>query len=53
MGPNSTLMREFEKVKCMFGSINQDFFEIPGIDMVGEFPVLHYDSSQGAVILSK
>ncbi|KAH7304134.1 hypothetical protein B0I35DRAFT_152542 [Stachybotrys elegans] len=51
--PKSRLMQEFEKAKRIFGSTDQDCFEISGINLRGEFSEEHYDSTEGAVLLSK
>ena len=51
--PKSRLMQEFEKVKRNFGSTDDDCFEVSGINLRGEFSEEHYDSSEGAVLLSK
>ncbi|RYO94325.1 hypothetical protein DL766_000602 [Monosporascus sp. MC13-8B] len=51
--PKSRLMQEFEKAKRIFGSTDGDCFEISGINLRGEFSEEHYDSSEGAVLLSK
>jgi hypothetical protein len=46
-------MQEFEKAKRNFGSTDEECFEIPGINLKGECNAEHYDSSEGAVLLSK